>query len=90
MKHENEFREFLAASYSKKVVSDVVSRCKRVERELCITLPTSEVTLSELRETVKKNGDKFGEWQYAYNQYTHSISTYGKFIAVHRKPGRLG
>lgn len=88
MNHETEFRIFLAGIYSKKVVSDIVSRCKKVEKEFSIILPASQLQHIELCKSVKENGDKFGKWSYAYNQYIHAINAYSKFLVLHGKDER--
>lgn len=92
---EDEFFDFLTSNYqggrtyqaiSIRAARDTVSRCKRVERVLSLTLFDffkSEGDLSALTEKIKSNRHALGATQanpYGYNNVKHAARLYQEFL----------
>jgi len=96
MKNEDAFRNFLRLTYksqrtgkpfSAKVASDVLSRCRLVERVTGIQIDRqaveSDAAFSRLSEAISAKPKQFGVSSakpYAYNQYVYSVRLYREFL----------
>lgn len=67
--------------YSKKVVSDILSRCRKIESVLNISLPLEEDAdfFKTVAQGIKENQAFSQKYKYAYAQYIHALNVYRKF-----------
>lgn len=95
MKQEQSFKDYLSniyisdktdRSYSPKVVFDIVSRCKKIEKVLNVELSNEKNIDLEwyknIEIKIKINIDLFGAGfttKYPHNQYIHALRAYQKF-----------
>ena len=89
MKKETEFRNFLLYTYSNektnlklspKVVFDIISRCKAIERIMECSLPTTPKKIDELVGEMKIKAKKFGNSRYPYSPYVYALKKYQSFL----------
>ena len=95
MKYEDQFREYLKTIrvslrtgnlLTPRAVSDTISRCKRVERDLSVEISPSTVgspqalnqLLCSIREARLSASEKL---PYSYSQFVYSVKVYRDFVA---------
>ena len=89
MKKKEQFKEYLESFYinkktgnslQSKTISDILSRCKRVETLFDITLPLKTAEIGIIVNKLRAKSTLLGKSKYPYLPYINSLMRYKDFL----------